>query len=158
MAYSKTQLTALVILRMLIGWHFLYEGMLKLFTPEWTSMGYLRGAQTFTGLFSWLASESMINLVDGLTIAVLIAVGLSLLLGLFTRIGVILGMLIMAMFYLAQPAWPGMAAVGQAEGNYLIVTKNLIELAALWVVFLFPTSVYVGLDMYLTKHTPAALA
>lgn len=155
MAYSKTQLTALVALRMLIGWHFLYEGMLKLLTPEWTSIGYLRGAQTFKSLFGWLSSESMISIVDWLTIAVLIAVGISLLLGIFTRGGVILGMLIMALFYLAQPAWPGMEAVGQAEGNYLIVTKNLIELAALWVVFLFPTSAYVGLDMYLTKRNPA---
>ena len=27
--YTNTQLTALVILRILIGWHFLYEGIVK---------------------------------------------------------------------------------------------------------------------------------
>ena len=27
--------------RILIGWHFLYEGISKLFAPNWTSTGYL---------------------------------------------------------------------------------------------------------------------
>ena len=158
MDYSKNQLTALVALRLLVGWHFLYEGLLKLFTPGWTSVGYLKSAQTFKGLFGWLASDSMINLVDWLTIIGLVAIGLSLLLGLFTRLGAIAGMVILAFFYLAQPAFPGMESVGPAEGNYLIVTKNLIELSALWVLLLFPTSHLVGLDMYLGSRKLATAA
>lgn len=35
--YSTAQLTALVFLRLAIGWHFLYEGIAKLFTPNWSS-------------------------------------------------------------------------------------------------------------------------
>ena len=31
--YSESQLTGLVILRILIGWHFLYEGISKLINP-----------------------------------------------------------------------------------------------------------------------------
>ena len=40
-SYSNIQLTFLVILRVLIGWYFLYEGLAKVFTPNWTAFGYL---------------------------------------------------------------------------------------------------------------------
>jgi len=36
-AYSGSQLIGLVILRILIGWHFLYEGISKLVNPYWSS-------------------------------------------------------------------------------------------------------------------------
>ena len=39
--YSRFQLTSLVALRMLIGWHLLYEGIAKILNPYWTSAGYL---------------------------------------------------------------------------------------------------------------------
>ena len=35
--YSDFQVTTLVALRMLIGWHFCYEGIAKLLNPYWTS-------------------------------------------------------------------------------------------------------------------------
>jgi thiosulfate dehydrogenase [quinone] large subunit len=38
-----------------------------------------------------------------------------------------------------------------AEGNYLIVSKTLIEVAALVVLAVFPTGSFAGLDIYLTK-------
>jgi thiosulfate dehydrogenase [quinone] large subunit len=40
-SYSNIQLTFLVILRVLIGWYFLYEGLAKVFTPNWTAFGYI---------------------------------------------------------------------------------------------------------------------
>ena len=36
---SKTQQTMLVVLRTLIGWHFLYEGYTKLLSPAWGQNG-----------------------------------------------------------------------------------------------------------------------
>ena len=156
MDYSKNQLTSLVVLRMLVGWHFLYEGLLKLFTPEWTSAGYLRSAEgIFSGIFSWLGSESMVGMADTLTVVALIFIGLSLVLGIFTRWGALVGMFILAMFYLAHPSFPGLSNAGPSEGNYFIVNKNLIEFAAMWVLLLFPTSQYVGLDSYLGRKKVA---
>ncbi|WP_262487011.1 hypothetical protein [Geofilum rubicundum] len=37
MALSSTQLTLLVITRVLIGWHFLYEGVSKIANPNWSA-------------------------------------------------------------------------------------------------------------------------
>ena len=38
---TRPQVTALVTLRLFIGWHFLYEGLAKLVNPYWTSAEYL---------------------------------------------------------------------------------------------------------------------
>jgi thiosulfate dehydrogenase [quinone] large subunit len=36
--HSTAQLTVLLLLRLAIGWHFLYKGIAKLFTPNnWSS-------------------------------------------------------------------------------------------------------------------------
>ncbi|MGB6867731.1 MAG: hypothetical protein WBE11_18765, partial [Candidatus Aminicenantaceae bacterium] len=51
--YSTFQAFMLVFLRMLIGWHFLYEGIAKLLNPYWTSAGYLSETKwLFSGLFT----------------------------------------------------------------------------------------------------------
>ena len=45
--YTTTQLFWLVALRVLIGWHFLYEGLVKVVNPNWSSAGYLMDSQGF---------------------------------------------------------------------------------------------------------------
>jgi thiosulfate dehydrogenase [quinone] large subunit len=39
---STIQSYTLFILRVVVGWHLLYEGVVKLLTPNWTSAGYLQ--------------------------------------------------------------------------------------------------------------------
>ena len=91
--YGRFQLTALVVLRMLVGWHFLYEGVAKLSNPLWTSAGYLQGSQGwFSGLFKGLANNpGMLSFVDGLNQWGLVAIGLALLLGSFVRVASVSG-------------------------------------------------------------------
>ena len=38
---NKPTAWILTILRIFVGWHFLYEGIVKLFNPEWSSASYL---------------------------------------------------------------------------------------------------------------------
>ena len=81
-SYSKTQKLVLIVTQLLVGWHFLYEGFVKVLNPGWTSQGYLQNAQGFlSSIFKSLASNGMINFVDTMVIASLILVGLSLVLG-----------------------------------------------------------------------------
>jgi len=52
MGLTLPQMTAVVVLRVLIGWHFLYEGLSKLTTPGWSASGYLTQSRgPFAGLF-----------------------------------------------------------------------------------------------------------
>ena len=152
---SSPQSTALVVLRVLIGWHFLYEGVIKMYNPAWTAKGYLLSAELFAPFFRWLASDSMISIVDTVNIVALVAVGLSLMLGLRVKIGSVIGMLLLAMYYLAHPPF-GATPQGPVEGSYWIVNKNLIEIAALYVVFLFPVQGAFNLErLFSRKSSPA---
>jgi thiosulfate dehydrogenase [quinone] large subunit len=49
------------------------------------------------------------------------------------------------MYYLAHPPFHGMS-MGPGTGSFWIVNYNLIECAALLLVYHFPTSRYFGLD------------
>ena len=146
--YSGVQLTALVVLRFAIGWHFFFEGVSKLVDPYWTSAGYLEESQGFmSGLFLDLAANpAALAFVDQLNVWGLILVGLGLMLGGLTRTATVFGIIMLFLYYLALPPWPGFEYTIPAEGEYLIVNKTLIELCALFVILFLPTGHLVGLD------------
>ena len=143
---------SVVVLRILIGWHFLYEGVIKLYDPEWTSFGYLASSQgPLKQFFLLMTDEAVINWTDGLNVAALIIVGLTLTLGLFERIGAVIGIGLLAMYYLAHPSFPWFEQIN-TEGNYWFVNKNLIEMAALLVIYQLPTAGYFGLKRLIKKN------
>jgi thiosulfate dehydrogenase (quinone) large subunit len=142
----------LVLLRILIGWHFLYEGVIKAYNPSWTSKGYLLSASILKPFFTWLAGQSMIPVIDNLNIIGLIAVGASLLIGMKVRWGCIGGILLLLLYYLAHPPFPGLPQ-GPAEGSYWIVNKNLIEMAAIFVIYQFPLTSVFGIANLFSKNT-----
>jgi thiosulfate dehydrogenase [quinone] large subunit len=151
--YGTFQLLALVSLRMLIGWHFLYEGVAKLSNPYWTSAGYLQESKGwFSEHFIALANNpDSLALVDGLNQWGLLLIGLALLVGVFSRTAAYAGVLMLILYYLAAPPFPTLEYAMPAEGAYLIVNKVLIELAALLVIIAFPTSKRIGLDRLLFR-------
>ena len=58
-AFSGIKVYALAILRIAIGWHFLFEGISKLFTPSWSSADYLLLSNwIFAGFFHWIAGNA----------------------------------------------------------------------------------------------------
>lgn len=151
--YTKIQLTALVILRMMIGWHFLYEGFVKVFNPYWSAGGYLSESKwIFSWFFNWIAdSPFLLTIVDFLNEWGLILIGLGLILGLFTRYVSIAGMILVFLYWLCNPPFIGLRYSMPPEGSYIIVNKNLIEVAALFVLAYFPTGAHIGLDRLLMK-------
>lgn len=146
--YSSFQLTTLVALRMLIGWHFLYEGIAKMLNPYWTSAGYLQAAQgPFSDLFVGLAANpTTLGRVDFLNKWGLALIGLALIVGSFTRLAAFLGALMLFLYFVANPPLLGASPTIPTEGSYLFVDKVLIEMVAMLVVLAFPTSHIVGLD------------
>jgi len=155
---NRTQQAGLVVLRTLIGWHFLYEGWTKVLSPAWSrdgaplarfsSAGYLRGATgPFSDLFHGLADSSWLPWLDLLVAWSLLLVGLGLMLGLFTQLACAGAIALLALFYLSWLPTRGVHQPG-AEGSYLLVNKNLIELAALAVIFTFRTGRIAGLDRW----------
>jgi uncharacterized membrane protein YphA (DoxX/SURF4 family) len=93
----------------------------------------------------------MLEVVDQITMWGLALVGLLMLLGLFSRLAALGAVGFLALFYIAMPPWPGVPSPPIAEGNYLIVNKNLVELIACLVLVMVPTGKWLGLDALVGK-------
>jgi thiosulfate dehydrogenase [quinone] large subunit len=147
-SYSRAQLSLLVILRMVIGWHILYEGVVKLWNPNWSASGYLLDSKgLFAGIFHAMAENAtVLSIVDFLNVWGLVLVGLGLILGLGTRWATIGGIVLIGMYFLSHPPLIGVKYALPSEGSYLFVNKNLIEVFALAVLLVFPTGKHIGLD------------
>jgi len=150
----KWQQGILVALRFAIGWHILYEGIYKLIHPEWSALAFLANAQGFlSGAAEWIISNTgVLTTVDMLNTWGLIAIGLGLILGLFTGPASLAGFALLFCYYLFSPPFIGLAAGGPVEGNYLIINKTLIEAVALLYLAVTPFSRHYGLDMLRPKY------
>ena len=148
---NELQFYGLVVLSVLIGWHFLYEGISKLINPYWSSAAYLLDSKwIFSGLAKAIvAHPTLLSISDYVNMWGLTLVGVSLLLGLLSRYGSLVGMTFVCVYYLFAPPLLGLEYGRPGEGSYLIVNKNLIEACALWVIYCFPTSHIIGLDRFL---------
>ena len=146
--YSTFQLTSLVSLRMLVGWHILYEGITKLLNPYWTAAEYLAASQWWFSdlLITLAANQSSLAVIDFLNEWGLVLIGLGLIFGFLTRIAISAGIVLLLLYYIAAPPFVGLTYSIPTEGSYLIVNKTLIEMAALAVLLAFPTSRIAGLD------------
>src|SRR5689334_10205987 len=110
---TPAQQALLVALRTLIGWHFLYEAYYKLLLPgwsaagaplgRWSSAGYLKAAAGPLGrLFQRLIDAGWTGWIDNSVKIGLLLVGLSLILGLFTRAGCWGAIIFLSLFYLVS--------------------------------------------------------
>jgi thiosulfate dehydrogenase (quinone) large subunit len=154
-SYSNWQIFSLTFLRILIGWHFLYEGLVKLLSsPGWSAKSYLLGSVgPIAPYFKTLASHpTLLQIVDNMNIWGLILIGISLFIGLLARPFKLFGIALLLLYYLAYPPFAALGINMPVEGNYWIVNKNLIEMAALFVLYLFPTSQITGIDRLFSKH------
>ncbi len=150
---NNLQMTAIVILRIAIGWHFLYEGIAKLLKDNWSAAGFLmqsRGA--FEGLFRWMANTpAVLDWVNFLNIWGLILIGIALILGGFTRLSAIVGALMVLMYYLCNPPFVGYFYSIPMEGSYLVINKNIVEVAALFLIAVTYSGRFIGVDRILHR-------
>ena len=148
---NQYQFYGLVTLRFLIGWHFLYEGISKLLNPYWSSAAYLLDSKwIFSGLANTIVSNpNLLPLSDYINMWGLTLVGVSLIFGIYSRYGSLIGMGFIMLYYLFAPPLVGLEYGKPNEGSYIIVNKNLLVACALWVLYTFPTSQHIGLDRFL---------
>ena len=144
----RPAMIALTVLRVVIGWHFLYEGVSKLTSSTWSAAGYMRASRgPLAEFFRWIASQPhLLDSANLITMYGLTIVGVLLMLGLFTRLAAAGGIGFILLFYLCNPPFIGYFYAIPTEGTYLLVNKNLVELCALVVILLTGTGRFAGLD------------
>lgn len=151
MKLSRSAMIAITVMRVIVGWHFLYEGIAKLTSSSWSAAGYMRASRgPFSALFKWIAGNpQMLDSANLITMYGLTIVGVLLILGLFTRLAAIGGIAFVLLFYLCNPPFVGYFYTIPTEGSYLIVNKNLVEVCALAVILLTRSGLFAGLDRIL---------
>ena len=133
MNYKRLSVT---LLRFIVGWHFIYEGLSKLLTNNWSAAGYLTSSNSFlSGFYHWLASPGIIEITNLLNMYGLLLIGLALFLGVLVRYAALGGFMMLILYYLAYPPF-GLSGSMQPEGSVYIVNKQLIE-AGIMLLFVF---------------------
>jgi uncharacterized membrane protein YphA (DoxX/SURF4 family) len=87
--------------------------------------------------------------VDRLVTYSNIAIGVCLIVGLFTRFSALAGALFLAQIVAAQPDWPGLYPIPHpSAGRSLLVNKEFVEMMALVALGFLPTGRWAGLDFF----------
>lgn len=127
---QKIVMFIFTLIRILVGWHFLYEGFIKLFGSQWTSRGFLVNSQgPFARIFHAMADFTNVSVLDFINIWGLILIGLGLVLGVLTRYAIVSGIILLSLYYLAFPP-------------VIIVNQTLIEVMVLVVLLFLPADKY----------------
>ena len=130
---SRLLPVALTVIRMLVGWHFLYEGISKVAMGNWSSYAYLMESKWWlSGFFHWIVAHPLaLGITDFLNVWGLIFIGLGLFIGLYTRAASLSGIALLLLYYIANP--PFMETSTPVPGQYYIINMNLIEAGILLV-------------------------
>ncbi|MBK9390714.1 MAG: DoxX family protein [Bacteroidetes bacterium] len=152
---NKTATWLLTILRIVIGWHFLYEGIAKVFNPNWSSALYLMESKWFlSGFFHWLISNNTtLQIVDFLNIWGLLIIGLFLFIGFLPRAASIGGALLLLLYYIANP--PFVYSTVPTQSHFYIINYNLIEAFVLIVIASLNGEQLFGIQRYLAVRNRA---
>jgi len=123
------------IIRAAIGWHFLYEGLIKLLKKGWSAESFLNNSLSFlSGFYHWLAvSPGRMAVVDFLNVSGLILIGLALFTGLFARWAALAGALLLTLYYFVYPPF-GISMAISYETAYIV---NMLFIETIMLVFLF---------------------
>lgn len=118
-------------------------------------MGYLMDSGGFmAGVFQWMATnDTILQAVDFMNAWGLTLVGAGLILGIFTRLAAIGGIILLLLYYLSHPPLIGVEYILPSDGSYWLVNKTLIELFMLAVLIVFRTGQYYGIDKLIFKKS-----
>jgi len=142
MNFNKfTEKSAIAFLRLAMGWLFFYSGITKIMSGDWSAEGYLKSAESFTGIYHWFASPGILPLINFLNEWGQLFIGISLLLGIFVRWSTIFGILMMLLYYFALPfPFP--------NPQSFIVDQHIIYALALGVLHYTKAGQFLGIDKF----------
>lgn len=130
---------SLFIMRVALGWFYLYAGITKVINPNWDASFYLKGAKIGAGFYSMLLSPGVLPIVNFVNAWGLTLLGVSLIIGLLVRYSAPLGMVLMALYYIPL-------GIIHPDAHSMVVDDHIIYITALFVLFSTHAGRYWGLD------------
>lgn len=132
------------LLRIALGWLFLYSGITKIMNPEFTSAGFLGTAKTFSTFYQWFASAENIGWVDILNSWGQALIGLSLITGTFVRLSSFFGAILMLLYYFPGLDFPTVK-------NGFIIDDHIIYIFIFAIFITSRAGQFWGLDYFVNK-------
>lgn len=141
---DKFAKTVLFLLRISLGWIMFYAGITKILDPAWSAEGFLNNAQTFSGFYAWLAQDSILPVINFMNEWALLLLGVSLILGIFTRVSSYLGALLMLLYYFPSLDFPYL-------DHSFLIDEHIIYILVLLMFATSKVGNYWGLDGLMQK-------
>lgn len=122
--YGKPKII-LLLLRLGMGWVFLYSGWTKITDSHWSSKTFLNSADSFSGFFHWLALPQNIVWVDFLNKWGQFVIGVALIFGVFFMGAAIAGIALLIFLYFSTLSFP------YTGDGFFIIDQNIIFILVL---------------------------
>ncbi len=129
----------IALLRIALGWLFLYQGVTALMHSDWSILPYIKDAQTFHWFYVMVSSQPFLLYVTYIIKGIFVISGGLLILGIWTRVASFLGILLMLFFYFPLLNFPHVGT------SYYLVDDHLIYLMILLYLFTVRSNEFFGL-------------
>lgn len=130
---SQFQRGLILLMRLCIGWVFLYAGLTQVGNPEFSAAGLLNSAKTFPGFFQAVASPGFLPIVDAVIPWAHLLIGLAVVTGFCFRLAAIGATTLFILYYLPRLDFP-MAGphefIVEYHLVYALVTVYMIAVGA----------------------------
>ncbi len=137
---NKLTSPTIFLLRVALGWLFLYSGIIKVMTTTWSAESYISGAKVLPQLFNFLLDPAVLPYVNLVNKWGLVLIGASLIFGLFVRWSALAGAILMILYYLPVLQFP------YAGNNFFIVDEHIIYALVLFFLAIVGAGRVWGLD------------
>jgi thiosulfate dehydrogenase [quinone] large subunit len=144
--HNKKITVAATVLRLLLGWYLLVDGVQILMTPGWSAAGFLKGALTFPHFYAWFAMPINSWWVDPLNSWGITLIGVALILGVGIKPAAWGAAVMHILYYFPHYAFP-------IVPHGYIVEEHIIYAAAFVLIALMPQAQTFGFGGYLRKNT-----
>jgi len=142
----KFQKVSILLMRLGLGWYFLYAGITKVLDPTWSAAGYISQTKILTGLYEWFASPAILPVINFLNQWGLTLVGLALILGIWVRFSSIVAVFLMVMYYIPVLDFP------LAGAHSYIVDDHVLYILGFLILIAFKAGNYWGLDSLMLRR------
>lgn len=147
MTNSHAERNIIFLLRLCLGWVFLYAASHQVFVPGWSVTGFLEHTKTFHGLFSLFTGPVIAPIISFLVSYGHLLIGLSLIFGLFVRVSSFFGILLMLLYWMAHMDFPYIS-----DHNNFIIDFHIVDALVLGLLMVKHAGHVWGLDGWAAKQ------
>jgi thiosulfate dehydrogenase (quinone) large subunit len=146
MPETGTEGKIVFLMRLCLGWVFLYAASHQVFVAGWSVSGFLEHTKTFHWLFAPMAGPSTAPILSFFVEYGHLLIGLSLVFGLMVRLSSFFGILLMLLYWMAHMDFPYI-------GNHLnfIVDEHIVYALVLGLLIVKRAGHVYGLDAWAEK-------